>query len=141
MDEMGSLKRWWKGLLSKDSDRRRSDRLQAPKLVVYYWTGAKPEQHEVRDISPTGIYVVTDERWYPGTVVKMTLQMTDGAEKSFEEHISVESKAVRWGEDGVGMSFVMMNNANSTANGSSMPVTADRKTLEKFLSRFRIDPD
>jgi hypothetical protein len=140
MDEMGSLKRWWKGLLSKDGDRRRSDRLQSPKLVVYYWTGAKPEQHEVRDISPTGIYVVTDERWYPGTVVKMTLQMTDGAEKSFEEHIAVESRAVRWGEDGVGMAFVMLDNTDSSSNGSSPLISADRKTVEKFLSRFRNGP-
>lgn len=136
---MGSLKGWLKGLFSKDGERRRSDRLRAPKLVVYYWTGAKPEKHEVRDISPTGIYVVTDERWYPGTVVKMTLQMTDGEEKTFEQHIAVESQAVRWGEDGVGMSFVMMDDASIATDKSSLLVAADRSTVEKFLRLLRSD--
>ncbi len=83
---MDSLKRLWKGMFSKDRDRRRSDRMPAPKLGVYYWTGAKPEQHEVRDISPTGIYIVTEERWYLGTIVKMTLQMTDSADVNFEAY-------------------------------------------------------
>src|ERR1700722_13885699 len=90
MDTMNPLKRWWKDLFSKENDRRRSDRVRAPKLAVYYWTGSQPVQHEVRDISPTGLYVLTDERWYPGTIVKMTLQRTDGGEETFEEHVAVE---------------------------------------------------
>jgi len=141
MDEMGSLKQWLAGLFSKNSNRRRSDRLRAPKLVVYYWTGAKPEKHEVRDISPTGIYVVTDERWYLGTVVKMTLQMTDSEEKTFEQHIAVESQAVRWGDDGVGMSFVMMDDASIAADKSSLLVSADRKTVESFLRQLHSDSE
>ena len=140
MDEMDSLKRWWKGMFPKNRDRRRSDRMPAPKLGVYYWTGAKPEQHEVRDISPTGIYVVTEERWYLGTIVKMTLQMTDSADDNFEKHIAVECKAVRWGEDGVGMSFVLRDSADNAANHGPLPA-ADWKSLELFLSRFWKEPE
>ena len=137
---MDSLKRLWKGIFSKNRDRRRSDRLTAPKLVVYYWTGSRPERHEVRDISPTGIYVVTEERWYLGTIVKMTLQMTDSVEESFEKHIAVESKAVRWGEDGVGMSFVLRDSSDRAANLGPLPA-ADKKSLEIFLSRFWEKPE
>jgi hypothetical protein len=133
MIDMGSLKRWWDGLFSKD--RRRSDRQPAPKLAVYYWTGGAPAQHEVRDISPTGLYVVTDERWYPGTIVKMTLQRTDGTEET-TEHIAVESKAVRWGEDGVGLSFVLLDNPDSSTGSNTSTGIADRKTMEKFLRGF-----
>ena len=137
---MDSLKRWWKGMFSKDRDRRRSNRLQAPKLVAYYWTGSRPEKHEVRDISPTGLYVVTEERWYLGTIVKMTLQMTDSVEENFEKHIAVESKAVRWGEDGVGMSFVLRDSRDNAANMGPLPA-ADKKSLEIFLSRFWREPE
>jgi hypothetical protein len=138
MIDMGLLKQWWNGLFS--DDRRRTNRQQAPKLCVYYWTGASPKQHEVRDISPTGMYVVTDERWYPGTVVKMTLQRTDGTGEKVE-HISVESKAVRWGEDGVGLSFVMLENSDNSTGTNPAAEVANRKTMEKFLSPFLKKPE
>jgi len=135
---MGSLKRWWDSLFSKD--RRRSDRQAVEKLAVYYWTGAAPVQHEVRDISPTGLYVVTDERWYPGTVVKMTLQRTDGTEENVE-HIAVESKAVRWGEDGVGLAFVLLDDQHGSNEKDSPNRGTNRKAMEKFLSRFLKKPE
>lgn len=131
---MGFLKQWWKWLLS--NDRRRTDRQSAPKLVVYYWTGASPKQHQVRDISPTGLYVVTDERWYPGTVVKMTLQRTNGTEANVVEHISVECKAVRWGEDGVGLAFVMLESPDNPTGTNPAVEGTDRRAMEKFLSPF-----
>jgi hypothetical protein len=140
MDEMDSLKSWWKGMFSKNRDRRRAGRMRAPKLVAYYWTGGKPEKHEVRDISPTGIYVVTDERWYLGTIVKMTLQIIDDVEGYSTKHIAVESKAVRWGEDGVGMTFVLMDSSDNAANLGPLP-EADRKSLAIFLSRFWKEPE
>ena len=130
---MGSLKLWWDSLFSKN--RRRSDRQPMDKLAVYYWTGAAPKQQKVRDISTTGLYVATDERWYPGTVVKMTLQRSDGTEEHLE-HIAVESKVVRWGEDGVGLAFVLLDNQQSTNGTGSSHEVADRKAMEKFLSRF-----
>ena len=68
------LERWW------SPDPRKAPRELAPGLAAYYWNGAAPKAHAVRDISPTGLYVVTEERWYPGTLVLMTLQRTDDGE-------------------------------------------------------------
>ena len=70
------LQRWW------SPDPRRAPREPAKGLAAYYWTGAPPAAHSIRDISSTGLYVVTEERWYPGTLVLMTLQRTDGGEES-----------------------------------------------------------
>jgi hypothetical protein len=53
---------------------------------------------------------VTEERWYPGTLVLMTLQIMDGVEESEERSITVHSRAVRWGNDGVGLQFVLARN-------------------------------
>lgn len=135
---MNAMKDLWKGLFAKNDDRRRSDRVQTPKLAVYYWTGSKPVQHEVRDISPTGLYVVTEERWYPGTIVKMTLQRTGGGA---DEHVSVESRAVRWGKDGVGLQFILLDSAKPVNKSRVLNEVIDKKSMEKFLSPFLKSPE
>jgi hypothetical protein len=141
VDAMNAMKHWWKGLFAKKDDRRRSDRVLTPKLAVYYWTGSKPVQHEVRDISPTGLYVVTEERWYPGTIVKMTLQRTGGGVESSDQHVSVESRAVRWGEDGVGLQFILLDSAKPASKSRVLNEVMDKKSMEKFLRPFLKKPE
>jgi hypothetical protein len=43
-------------------DPRRVSREPAPGLAAHFWTGAAPEAHRVRDVSSSGLYLVTDER-------------------------------------------------------------------------------
>jgi hypothetical protein len=125
------LERWW------SPDPRKAPREPAPGLAAYYWTGAAPEAHSIRDISSTGLYVVTEERWYPGTLVLMTLQQIDGVQESTECSIAVHSRAVRWGNDGVGLQFVLPN-AQDLRRGQVPAVGgADKKQLEQFLKRLR----
>ena len=59
------MKRWIEWLFSED--RRRATRYQSLPLVAYYWDGAEPEAHGVLDASLTGLYLLTKQRWYPGT--------------------------------------------------------------------------
>jgi uncharacterized membrane protein (UPF0127 family) len=67
-------KSWLKRLLSSEpSEPRKAPRSALPWLVTYFFTGGRPIAHAIRDISVTGMYVFTEERWYPGTVVRMTL--------------------------------------------------------------------
>jgi hypothetical protein len=122
----GWLERWW------SPDPRKAPRDAAPGLAAYYWTGGPPAAHTVKDISSTGLYVVTEERWYPGTLVLMTLQVTDAGEEVSERTICVHSRAVRWGKDGVGLQFVLQKESED----SSM-AAADRRALDKFLQRLR----
>ncbi|HEY6764483.1 MAG TPA: hypothetical protein VI386_06905, partial [Candidatus Sulfotelmatobacter sp.] len=51
--------------------------MKSPLLVAYYWDGAAPTSHKIQNISSTGFYLTTKERWLPGTMVTMTLQRTD----------------------------------------------------------------
>jgi hypothetical protein len=126
------LQRWW------SPDPRKAPRESSPGLAAYYWNGAPPKAHNIRDISSTGLYLVTEERWYPGTLVLMTLQRTDDGDESTERTISVHSRAVRWGADGVGLQFVLSKahnpppGVNLKANGA-----ADEKELEKFLQALK----
>jgi hypothetical protein len=117
-------------------DRRKTDRQPAPELSAFYWTGAAPAQHAIRDISPTGLYLLTEERWYPGTLIMMTLQKTNTAEGSSERSIAVQSKAVRWGPDGVGLQFILMDAKDPRRGQTVLKEGVDRKSLERFLQGF-----
>ena len=121
------LQRWW------SPDPRCAPRERAPGLAAYYWNGTAPKAHSVKDISATGLYVVTEERWYPGTLILMTLQNTHAGEEIAERSISVLSRAVRWGNDGVGLQFVL-NEEGSPGKGKGTRLDGvDRQELDRFL--------
>jgi hypothetical protein len=124
------LDRWW------SPDPRKAPREQAPGLAAYYWTGAAPEPHDIRDISATGLYVITEERWYPGTLVLMTLTNTDRGDKCAERSIAVHSRAIRWGNDGVGLQFVLANNQDKSRWPNLVVDGLDRKELDRFLRQL-----
>jgi hypothetical protein len=134
---MKSLKDIFGQWFSKE--RRRAERQPSPEMAAHYWNGGSPAQHSIRDISSTGLFLLTEERWYPGTLLVMTLQKQDKAEDNPERSIAIQSKAVRWGSDGVGLEFVVMDHRDPRRGNSMLAEGADRKSLEKFLQGFRAD--
>jgi hypothetical protein len=106
-------------------------------LAAYYWTGGAPKAHPIRDISTTGLYVVTEERWYPGTLILMTLQEADSGEEGVGRAISVHSRAVRWGNDGVGLQFIPLDTPAAHKGLNPLVHGADKKDLEQFLEKLR----
>jgi PilZ domain len=125
------LGRWW------SPDPRKAPRIQEPGLAAYYWNGAAPEAKVVRDISASGLYVVTEERWYPGTLILMTLQKTEDGEEVVERSIAVQSRAVRWGPDGVGLQFLLANERDPDHSPALMLDAVGKKELEYFLDQLR----
>ncbi|MGA2729725.1 MAG: PilZ domain-containing protein [Terracidiphilus sp.] len=131
----GSLLGWIQNWLS--SDRRRAPRQPLPGLVAYYWTGSTPRAYQIADISISGFYVLTEERWFPGTMVLMTLQRTDSAGKNLDDSIAVQSRVVRWGSDGLGLAFVLSKAVDPNSGESMRENGADRKMLDRFLERLK----
>jgi hypothetical protein len=131
------LRRWWSPDPRQAPDMRKSARMPASGLAAYYWTGATPKPHEIRDISSTGLYVVTEERWYPGTLILMTLQPAGGGEGSREQSIAVHSRAVRWGNDGVGLQFIPLDAPAAQEGPNPLLNGVDKKQLDQFLQRLR----
>jgi hypothetical protein len=84
------------------------------------------------------VYVVTEERWYPGTLVLMTLQR-DGGDETLERSISVLTRAVRWGHDGVGLQFILPGAKEARMGRNPILDGADRKQFERFLEQLRKD--
>jgi hypothetical protein len=131
------LERWWSPDPRKAPEMRKAPRGGVPGLAAYYWTGASPRAHSIKDISSTGLYVVTEERWYPGTLILMTLQETDSGQEGSGHSIAVHSRAVRWGNDGVGLQFIP-HNPSAGQKGTNPTVTgADQKELDQFLEQLR----
>jgi hypothetical protein len=130
-------KNWLLRWLSPDA--RKAPREPASGLAAYYWTGTTPVARGIRDISSTGLYLVTDESWYLDTLVMMTLQNTHCGEDHPERSISVFSRAVRWGSDGVGLQFVLPGTNGPNALEDGMLGGADRKAIDRFLKSLRKD--
>jgi len=105
---MGGLSRW---LENRPEDKRRAPRQAQPSVLVYYWDGSVPEGRKIRDISASGAYVITPERWYVGTIVRLILQgykttsQPDGGIVP-SRSTSIPSRVVRHGPDGIGVEFM-----------------------------------
>jgi len=127
------LRRWW------SPDPRKAPRMSTSDLAAYYWTGAAPKAHDIRDVSSTGLYVVTEERWYPGTLILMTLQQAGDGEESREQSIAGHSRAVRWGNDGVGLQFIPLDTPAAHKVPNPLLNGVDQKQLDQFLQRLRKD--
>jgi hypothetical protein len=128
-------------LLGDPVDPRRVQRESLRGLIAYFFTGGNPVGQAVRDISATGMYIVTSERWYPGTVVRVTL--TDRHQPTVERSITVNARAVRWGSDGVGLEFVLDTKKRRRGKAFELQEQAnglDMAQVEEFLRNFRAAP-
>jgi hypothetical protein len=102
--------------MARFSDRRRAQRLRDPAVLAFYSAGGESEAHRVRDISATGAYMYTEQRWYLGTLVQITLDIAPTGPENERREVPVPSitlwcKVVRHDEDGVGMEFVVVHKA------------------------------
>lgn len=135
------LERWWSPDPRKAPEMRKALRDSIPSMAAYYWTGAAPKAHSVRDISALGLYVVTEERWYPGTLVLMTLQDKGSGEERVERSLSVHCRAVRWGNDGVGLQFIPQDAPDARKGLNQLAHGAYKRDLDQFLERLRKDQE
>jgi len=119
-------------------DRRRSERRTSPELAAYLWIGTLPKQASVRDISSSGVYLLTRERWAPGDVVSMTLQRRGPLEGSFDRRVAVQARAVRWGDDGIGLSFVLPSGMDLRLWESPLKSASEQTEPEDILREFRV---
>jgi PilZ domain len=127
---------WINYLMSRK--RWRSSRYVTPPLVTYYWDGerATPAPQSIKDISVTGLYLLTERRWYPGTLIVMTLQTSDNTDADAENAITVLAKVIWSGSDGVGFKFVFTAAAQEQSMRTGGNQMADKKAFKRFLQRF-----
>jgi hypothetical protein len=96
-------------------------------LEAYYWDGAVPVPHEVRKVSAQGAYVVTSQKWYPGTIMDLSLAYNAqpaGTEPAPKLSVGVRSRILSHGPDGLTVEFVYVNRR-------------ERQEVVKFLQSVR----
>jgi len=126
------FKRWLNPAAPTNSDRRRAHRRYVPGMIAHYYTGGAPKPHEVADISMTGFYLLTDDRWMPDTMIQMTLQKPC-AKGERKQSITVLSKIVRRGSDGIAAKFVMPESLDPHSHDVQPSQATDRFALARFL--------
>jgi len=98
-----ALKDWFKEPAPKIV--RKGARHPAPGFSVLHPSGAIVREDQIKDISATGIYLLTNDRWEPGTQLGLTLRRKYLEDQGPGNEFVLQAKVVRCGKDGVGMSF------------------------------------
>jgi hypothetical protein len=130
------LETWFLKWFDPPDPRRRNARVAAPPLAAYHWTMDVPQGLKIADISPAGMYLVTEERWTEGVIVSLTLQRTDMEKGSPDSWIAVDFVVTRWGQDGIGGEFIPRRPGLTDAVAGRASNCADKKTLERFVSQL-----
>jgi hypothetical protein len=138
----GGLKGFFGGLFrgkkpepkQEPSDRRRGRRHVIPGSVAYFSIGS-PRAQEVSNISTDGFYVRTQDRWTEGTSLLVGLQITNPLSHQVEAMISVQSKVVRTGADGVGFVYDDEPAHRNPMLGAANP--EQYVQLQKFMQRIQ----
>jgi hypothetical protein len=129
---MSLLTRLIGGILTRD--HRRTERKHDPAVVAHYWTGSAPEAQRVGDISWQGMYLLTEHRWCLGTIIRITLQRSDGVREGEEHSVTVQAKVTRLGTDGVAFAFILAD-PRAGANGRlQQGALGDKGAMNRFLS-------
>jgi hypothetical protein len=119
-------------------DNRRAVRRASPELAAYSWSGPQPTQNCVRDISATGVYLLTRERWTPGDTVSLVLQRQGPLEGNLERRVAIKARAVRADESGVGLSFVLPAGMELRLWDTPLMISSGRYEPEDVLREFRV---
>ena len=128
------LARW---LFSPSRARTNQQREPATGLFAFFWTGGAPQAHVIRDINASGLYVRTSERWYIGTVVRITLSLAGGKDPGAGPSICVHAEAIHWGNDGVELRFVLRDALKRVQDLPQSADGADGEQLKQFLEMWR----
>ena len=107
-------------------------------FCAYRWNGSRLTQEPVKDISSTGLYIYTEERWPPDTVLSLTLQKQGPLEINPERRIEVQAKVVRCSKDGVALAFVLKDDSESRQWATLRESLIEQAKPEDMLSLVRL---
>ena len=121
-------------------EQRNASRHFLPPLVALLGTEGSSHEYEIGDISVAGFYMLTSERWLPGTQIPVTLRRLDGDGEA-ENTIALQAIVIRSGPDGVGFAFVLTEAGDSNHGDSPVEASAGEKALERFLKGLILPED
>ena len=90
-----------------DMQQPRAERRAVAGLSALYAPGSNLAASGVKDISATGLYLITEKQLPTGELITLTLQEEAQPKNSSELQISIQAQVARQGEDGLGLAFVL----------------------------------
>lgn len=112
-------------------DQRLANRHAMPPVVAYLGLVRASKVYKIGDISIAGFYMLTEERWIPGTGFPVTLERTDSG--AMGETLTVYSTAIRNGADGVGFTFLQPKDQEQQEGETHGTTRMDLTKLAQFL--------
>lgn len=112
-------------------DQRVANRHTMPPLIAWLGMVRGSKEYKIGDVSVAGFYMITEERWIPGTSFPVTLERTDDA--GMGRSLTVHASVVRAGEDGVGFTFLQSPAEESADGPTGANSRVDLTKLAQFL--------
>jgi hypothetical protein len=99
----------WKRRLRKLGypDTPRAERRIPPGFAARKGSDSTAEPAAIHDISSTGFYLLTQERWPLGELTLCTIQIATAPPGGSDAEFAIEVRVIRHGNDGIGLSFVL----------------------------------
>jgi hypothetical protein len=118
--------------------RPRAERSESPALAAFYWDGPTPRQSHVADISCSGAYLLTNERWNAGEILSLSLQRSGVLEIDNQRHFTVQAKVIRRDRKGVGVEFLMPRGTDLRLWRSAIKAEVPQTEPEDVVREFRL---
>ncbi|WP_162601423.1 hypothetical protein [Occallatibacter savannae] len=120
-------------------DQRVANRHTMPPLIAWLGMVRSSKEYKIGDVSVAGFYMITEERWVPGTSFPVTLERTDDG--GIGRSLTVQASVVRAGDDGVGFTF-LQDAAEQEAEGpTGSNSRVDLTKLAQFLKGLPLAAD
>jgi hypothetical protein len=122
-----------------ESDRRVGRRIPIPELVAYDLSTGVPRGFEVENVSSSGLFLITEERWPTGSLVSLSMQREGPHETHIDGQIQFQAETVRWGANGIGLAFVLPAGMDLQLwEGQTTKAGTRRTSPEYVLREFKI---
>jgi len=105
MTTLNQWKTWVKKL--GYAEKKRAERRTPSGFTARRRNNANSEPATIRDISTTGLQIVTEERWPLGELIPLTVEVERLSEDRSEPQITVQARVARYAPDGIGLEFVL----------------------------------
>lgn len=139
------FKEWFKEPPPKKP--RMGTRVPAPQFVAIHPTDHNTTeapikdiaQDQIKDISATGIYILTKDRWENGTPVPLTLHRSSLKDELDEANdLTLPATAVRSGQDGVGLQFELPNDIDPKSWVSLVEGAVGEAGPDNIVEQFKM---
>jgi hypothetical protein len=85
----------------------RAERRTPLGLTAWHTDHPASQPSTIKNISSTGLYLLTGERWPIDQLIPLTIELEALPENRAEDRIRVQTRVARHGEDGVGLAFIL----------------------------------